>query len=96
MLFAARGSSDHAAIYGRYLLETHGGLPGGLLSPSVATHYGAHLDLSRRLVVSVSQSGATEEIATTQAWARDVRSGARWRSPTSPARRSPRAPTSRW
>ena len=70
VLFAARGSSDHAAIYGRYLLETHGGLPGGLLSPSVATHYGAHLDLSHCLVVSVSQSGATEEIATTQAWAR--------------------------
>ena len=71
VVFAARGSSDHAAIYGRYLLETHGGLPGSLLSPSVATHYGAELDLSHCVVVSVSQSGATEEIATTQAWARD-------------------------
>ena len=71
VLFAARGTSDNAAVYGRYLLETHGGLPGGLLSPSVATHYGARLDLSHCVVVSVSQSGATEEIARTQAWARD-------------------------
>jgi len=71
VLFTARGSSDHAAIYGRYLLETHAGLPGGLLSPSVATHYRSRLDLSHCAVVSVSQSGATEEIATTQMWARE-------------------------
>ncbi|KAJ1684083.1 hypothetical protein LUZ63_020652 [Rhynchospora breviuscula] len=70
VLFAARGSSDNAAVYGRYLLETHAGVPGGLLSPSVATHYRAPLDLSDALVVSVSQSGATEEIVATQDWAR--------------------------
>ena len=58
VLFAARGSSDNAAIYGRYLLEDPGGLPGGLLSPSVATHYGARLDLSHCAVVSVSASRA--------------------------------------
>ena len=29
VLFAARGSSDNAAVYGRYLLETHAGVPGG-------------------------------------------------------------------
>ena len=71
VLFTARGSSDNAAIYGRYLLETHAGVSGGLLSPSVATHYRSRLDLSDALVVSVSQSGATEEIAATQAWARE-------------------------
>lgn len=71
VLFAARGSSDNAAIYGRYLLETYAGVPGGLVSPSVATHYGTRLDLSDALVVSVSQSGATEEIVATQAWARE-------------------------
>ena len=48
VLFAARGSSDNAAIYGRYLLEVHAGLSGGLASPSVATHYRSRLDLSRR------------------------------------------------
>src|SRR3990170_1038435 len=71
VLFAARGSSDNAAIYGRYLLETHAQVPGGLLSPSVATHYASRLDLSDAIVVSVSQSGETEEIVSTQAWARD-------------------------
>jgi glucosamine--fructose-6-phosphate aminotransferase (isomerizing) len=71
VLFAARGSSDNAAIYGRYLLETHALVSGGLLSPSVATHYRSRLDLSDCLVVSVSQSGETEEIVATQAWARD-------------------------
>ena len=71
VLFAARGSSDNAAIYGRYLLETHAGVVGGLVSPSVATHYRSRLDLSDAVVVSVSQSGATEEIVATQAWARE-------------------------
>ena len=69
VLFAARGSSDNAAVYGRYLLETRAGILGSLLSPSVATHYRARLDLSDALVVCVSQSGATTEIVDTQAWA---------------------------
>jgi glutamine---fructose-6-phosphate transaminase (isomerizing) len=70
VLFAARGSSDNAAVYGRYLLETHAGVVGGLMSPSVATHYRSRLDLGDAVVVCVSQSGATEEIVDTQAWAR--------------------------
>ena len=71
VLFAARGSSDNAAVYGRYLLETRAGVLGGLLSPSVATHYRAPLDLSDVVVVCVSQSGSTGEIVATQAWARE-------------------------
>ena len=69
VLLVARGSSDNAAIYGRYLLETAAGVPAGLAAPSVATHYGARLDLSDTLVVAVSQSGETTEIVQTQAWA---------------------------
>lgn len=69
VLLVARGSSDNAAIYGRYLLETAAGVPAGLAAPSVATHYQARLDLSDTLVVSVSQSGETTEIVQTQAWA---------------------------
>lgn len=69
VLFAARGSSDNAAVYGRYLLEVHAGVSGALASPSVATHYRSRLDLSDAVVVSVSQSGATEEIVATQEWA---------------------------
>src|SRR5687768_7969051 len=70
VLFAARGSSDNAAVYGRYLLETHAHVVGGLASPSIATHYRSRLDLDDTLVVCVSQSGATEEIVATEAWAR--------------------------
>jgi len=71
VLFAARGSSDNAAIYGRYLLETHAGVAAGLVSPSVATHYRSRLDLSDAVVVGVSQSGRTSEIVETLDWARD-------------------------
>jgi glucosamine--fructose-6-phosphate aminotransferase (isomerizing) len=70
VLLAARGSSDNAALYGRYLLEVHAGWSAGLVAPSVATHYRSRLDLSYCLVVSVSQSGSTREIVETQAWAR--------------------------
>jgi glucosamine--fructose-6-phosphate aminotransferase (isomerizing) len=70
ILFVARGSSDNAAIYGRYLLEVHAGRTGAPAAPSVATHYRRELDLSGALVVCVSQSGQTEEIVQTQEWAR--------------------------
>jgi glucosamine--fructose-6-phosphate aminotransferase (isomerizing) len=70
VLFTARGSSDNAATYGRYLLETHAGILSGLGAPSVATHYRTPVDLSDVVAVSVSQSGATEEIVASQAWAR--------------------------
>jgi glucosamine--fructose-6-phosphate aminotransferase (isomerizing) len=69
VLFVARGSSDNAAVYGRYLVETQLGLPASLAAPSVATHYHAELDLSDTLVVSLSQSGRTEEIVEVQRWA---------------------------
>jgi glucosamine--fructose-6-phosphate aminotransferase (isomerizing) len=71
VLLVARGSSDNAAIYGRYLLEVVAGVPAALAAPSVATHYRAPLDLSDTVVVSVSQSGATAEIVQTQDWARE-------------------------
>jgi glutamine---fructose-6-phosphate transaminase (isomerizing) len=69
VLFVARGSSDNAAIYGRYLCEVQAGRPAALAAPSVATHYRADLDLSDTVTVCVSQSGETAEIAETQAWA---------------------------
>jgi len=69
VLFVARGSSDNACIYGRYLVETYAHRHASLAAPSVATHYHAELDLADTLVVSVSQSGGTEEIVETQAWA---------------------------
>jgi glutamine---fructose-6-phosphate transaminase (isomerizing) len=71
LLFVARGSSDNAAVYGRYLVETRLGLPAALAAPSLATHYHARVDLSDTLVVTISQSGRTEEIVEVQRWARE-------------------------
>ena len=69
VLFVARGTSDNAAAYGRYLLEIHAGIAAALAAPSLATHYRVERDLSDTLVVSLSQSGGTNEIVETQAWA---------------------------
>lgn len=62
IILAARGSSDNAAQFGRYLLETVCGIPVSLSAPSVYTLYKAKMDLKRALVVGVSQSGAGSDI----------------------------------
>jgi glutamine---fructose-6-phosphate transaminase (isomerizing) len=61
----ARGSSDNAAVYGRYLLEAATGKPVSLAAPSLHTLYGVDVDYSGQLVIAVSQSGATPEIVRT-------------------------------
>jgi glucosamine--fructose-6-phosphate aminotransferase (isomerizing) len=71
VLFIARGTSDNAAVYGSYLVQVHAGRLATLAAPSVATAYGARLDLSGVLAVALSQSGRTDEIVETLAWARD-------------------------
>jgi glucosamine--fructose-6-phosphate aminotransferase (isomerizing) len=62
VMIVARGSSDHAAVYGRYLLELATRRPVALAAPSLFTRYGARTDASGWLVVGVSQSGRTPEI----------------------------------
>ncbi|MFI6000088.1 SIS domain-containing protein [Streptomyces sp. NPDC051366] len=62
VLLAARGSSDHAALYGKYLLEVGHGLPCGLSSMSTVTAYGARPRLDDVLVVTVSQSGGSPDL----------------------------------
>lgn len=69
VLLVARGSSDNAGVYGRYLLEVHAGRGAALAAPSLATHYAVRRDLSDSVVVSLSQSGQTAEIIETQQWA---------------------------
>lgn len=70
ILLFARGSSDTAATYGRYLFEIVSRRPAALGAPSVATLYGAHLDLSTTLTVVCSQSGDTAELLQVADWAR--------------------------
>jgi glucosamine--fructose-6-phosphate aminotransferase (isomerizing) len=61
--FLARGSSDHAAVYGRYLAEMASGRPAALAAPSLHTLYHrSGVDYRGWLVVALSQSGATPEI----------------------------------
>src|ERR687885_1111178 len=62
IVLVARGSSDNAALFGRYLLEITTGIPVSLAAPSVHTVYGAKLNLQRALVIGVSQSGEGEDI----------------------------------
>ena len=62
VLFVARGTSDHAALYAKYLVETRLPLPAGLASPSTMTVYDARPDFRDVLVIAVSQSGASPDI----------------------------------
>jgi glutamine---fructose-6-phosphate transaminase (isomerizing) len=62
VVFTARGTSDHAALYGAYLTEIRLGLSAGLASPSAITVFGARPDLSQALVVGVSQSGGSPDL----------------------------------
>jgi glutamine---fructose-6-phosphate transaminase (isomerizing) len=62
IVLAARGSSDNACQFGRYLLEVTTGIPVSLAAPSVSTLYNAKLNLKRALVVGVSQSGEGVDI----------------------------------
>ncbi len=62
IVLVARGSSDNAALFGRYLLEITTGIPVSLSAPSVHTIYNAQLKLDHALVVGVSQSGEGEDI----------------------------------
>ncbi|WP_165436366.1 SIS domain-containing protein [Amycolatopsis suaedae] len=70
-LLAARGSSDHAALYAKYLIEVLLGLPAGLVSPSTVTLYGAQPDLRDVLLITVSQSGGSPDLVEFTASARE-------------------------
>lgn len=63
VLYAARGTSDNAAAYGKYLATILAGLPAGLAVPSAATVYGAAIDFRDCLVIGISQSGETPDVA---------------------------------
>jgi glucosamine--fructose-6-phosphate aminotransferase (isomerizing) len=64
-VIVARGSSDHAGAYGRYLIELSSGRPVAMAAPSLQTLYGASIDYAGFLAIAVSQSGRTPEILTT-------------------------------
>ena len=63
---AARGSSDHAATFFKYLMEITMGIPVASIGPSVASVYGSRLKLKNGLHFTVSQSGASPDIVAAQ------------------------------
>jgi glutamine---fructose-6-phosphate transaminase (isomerizing) len=62
VVIAARGSSDHAALYAQYLLAVRNQLVVALATPSTITLYGARPALAGALVVGISQSGQSPDI----------------------------------
>jgi glucosamine--fructose-6-phosphate aminotransferase (isomerizing) len=61
IILAARGTSDNAAQFARYLLEITTGIPVSLAAPSVYTLYDSNVDLRETLVVAISQSGESTD-----------------------------------
>ncbi|MEO7118076.1 MAG: SIS domain-containing protein [Candidatus Limnocylindrales bacterium] len=62
VVIAARGSSDHAAVYAQYVLGVLAGLPVALATPSVVTRYGGHPRMANALVLGISQSGRSPDV----------------------------------
>ena len=62
VVIAARGTSDHAAIYAQYVIGIRAPAPGGLATPCVLSLYGAAPRLERALVIGISQSGASPDV----------------------------------
>lgn len=63
VLLVARGSSDNAALFARYLIEIHLGIPVALAAPSVLTRYQSRLKYPKCLGIGISQSGAAPDVA---------------------------------
>jgi glutamine---fructose-6-phosphate transaminase (isomerizing) len=63
IIIAARGTSDHAAVYGKYVLEMLTGIPVSLAAPSIFTMYGKSVQMGNSLVLGISQSGKAADVA---------------------------------
>jgi glucosamine--fructose-6-phosphate aminotransferase (isomerizing) len=61
VVLAARGTSDNAALFGRYLLEITTGIPVTLAAPSIFTLYNAPFRFEGVLVIAISQSGESTD-----------------------------------
>ncbi len=62
VVIAARGTSDHAALYAQYVLGVRHRLAVGLGTPSINSLYGVAPRMDRTLVIGISQSGASPDI----------------------------------
>lgn len=62
VVIAARGSSDHAALYAKYLFGVRNHMMVALAAPSLFTSYGSPPDLDGQCVIGISQSGAAPDV----------------------------------
>ena len=62
VVIAARGTSDHAAIYAQYLFGIRLRLPVALAAPSIVSLYHVEPVFARSLVIGISQSGASPDV----------------------------------
>jgi glucosamine--fructose-6-phosphate aminotransferase (isomerizing) len=70
----ARGSSAHAAAFGKHLIERYLGIPVAAAAPNIASVYGRRLNLKGQLFLAISQSGRSDDLVEMTAAAK--RSGA--------------------
>lgn len=70
IMLVARGTSDNAAMYAKYLFEGMNGLPSLLAAPSIITVYKSKLDLAGSVVLGISQSGEGTDINEVLSYAR--------------------------
>jgi glucosamine--fructose-6-phosphate aminotransferase (isomerizing) len=68
----ARGSSAHAATFGKHLIERHLGIPVAAAAPNIASVYRRPLRLAGQLFLAVSQSGRSDDLVESAALARDA------------------------
>src|SRR6202035_3596214 len=72
VITCARGSSDHAATYAKYLIETRAGVLTASAAPSVSSIYGVSQDLSGCLFIALSQSGRSPDLLASVAAAKEA------------------------
>ncbi len=72
VMIIGRGSSDHAGVFGKYLIEIEAGVPVSSAAPSVASVYGKKLKLQDSLVIVISQSGRSPDIIAQAQMAKDA------------------------
>jgi glutamine---fructose-6-phosphate transaminase (isomerizing) len=70
ILTSARGSSDHAATYFKYLVEIMLGVPCASIGASVASVWHTKLKLNNAVCITISQSGKSPDIVSLQEAAR--------------------------
>jgi glucosamine--fructose-6-phosphate aminotransferase (isomerizing) len=62
VITCARGSSDHAATYAKYLIETRTRVLTASAAPSISSVYGVTQDLRGCLFIAISQSGRSPDL----------------------------------